>query len=189
MHNLRKLFNDRAALWDQGAEYKTDHIRTMLMLSDIRPNAFILDVGCGTGMLEPYLLRFAPEHILAVDFADKMIEIAKSKIDDSRVEFLCEDIFRISPGHIAADYCFFHSVFPYFSDPERLIDHISRLINPGGRLTICHPQSKKSEPGNSLKLPVLPAQGLINLLRSHFRLDVIIDNNVMFMVSGCNLRK
>jgi hypothetical protein len=34
---------------------------------------------------------------------------------------------------------------------------------------------------------MLPAQGLINLLRPHFRIDVIIDNRAMFLISGVRL--
>jgi demethylmenaquinone methyltransferase/2-methoxy-6-polyprenyl-1,4-benzoquinol methylase len=180
MSNLREQFNQRAAEWDQTHEYNTDHIRAMLMLCDIKPDAVMLDVGCGTGFLEPYLMRYKPKRILAVDFAENMVTEAQSKLQDKRVEFLCDDIYYVSPDDIRCDYAFFYSVFHYFEEPKRIIRHILTLMKPGGRITICQPQSKKPT-------SMLPADMLVKLLQPHFRLDVIIDNNVMFMVSGCML--
>ena len=185
MQDLRTLFNMRAASWDQKAEYNTEHVKTMLMLSDLQPKSQILDVGCGTGFLEPYLLKYDPTRILAVDFAEKMIEIARKKVTDSRVQFLRDDIFHVPREEICCDYCFLYAVFPYFAEPRRIIRHICALMKPGSRIVICHPQGKHSIAADyEAALPILPASGLVKLLRPYFRLDTIIDNNVMFLVSG-----
>ena len=188
MQDLRSHFNKRAATWDQNTEYNTDNIRAMLMLSDLQPESEILDIGCGTGFLEPYLLRYKPSRILAVDFAERMIEIANEKLSDARVLFRCDNIFNISHEDICCDYCFLYAVFPYFAEPRRLVKHLMTLMKPGSRIIICHPQGTRSLAADfETKLPVLPASGIVKLLRPHFRLDTIIDNNVMFMVSGCML--
>lgn len=184
--NTRDFFNERAAVWDQNAILDERNIRTMLHLCDLRPGCRILDVGCGTGSLEPYLRDCKPARVLAIDFAEKMIAAGNEKPSFTAVEFKCVDYFDLA-GEVF-DVMFFLSVFPHFPDPERAVAHAMTLLAAGGRLVISHAQGKAGEPGSTLA-PPLPAQGLVKLLRPHFRLDVIVDNPAMFMVSGRKIAK
>ena len=68
-----------------------------------------------------------------------------------------------------------------------MVAHLARIIVPGGRLTISHTQGKRNIGSPDLG-PGLPAQGLVKLLGPCFRLDTIIDNNIMFLVSGIRLK-
>lgn len=189
MASTKSFFNNAAKIWDRRGRFQnTENISTMLRLSDIRPGAWILDAGCGTGMLEPYLLRYKPEKILAVDFAENMISVAKEKRQDPEVEFLCADVFDISPRKFTCDFCVFYNAFPHFEDHQKLVSHLNRLIRPHGRLTISHTQGRRKMDGEAVS-PGLPAQGLIKLLEPYFQLDVLIDNNIFFMVSGISLKK
>lgn len=184
MYDTRAFFNERAAVWDFKAIHNTENIKTMLRLSDLKKNCCVLDVGCGTGTLEPYLLEYEPSIILAVDFAENMISIARDKLTHPCVEFVCADFFDITG--LTFDNCFFLSAFPHFPDPKRAVRHLLGLLKTGGRVTISHAQGKSND-GAGILAPMLPAQGLINLLRPYFRLDVLIDNNVLFMISGTKL--
>ena len=190
MRDIKAYFDERAATWDQATDYNTDHIRAMLMLCDIKPGSTILDVGCGTGILEPYLMRYKPKRILAVDFAEGMIAAARRKLTDKRVTFRCDDIFYVSPVDIRCDQCFLYAVFPYFDEPRRLLRHLCTLMEPGARLTISHPQGSRVEGGTGGAFSQrLPAERVTGLLTPFFRLDTVIDSNVMFMVSGTLLDK
>lgn len=184
MYKTRAFFNAHAAAWDLKAMHNPENIKTMLRLSDLKPGCCILDVGCGTGILEPYLLDYEPSMILAVDFAENMITHAREKLSNPSVEFVCADFYELTG--LAFDVCFFLNAFPHFPDPNRVVAHLTKLLKPGGRVTISHSQGKSGD-AQGVLIPMLPAQGLLNLLRPYFRLDVMVDNNVMFMISGTKL--
>ena len=187
MYDTRDFFNDRARVWDKVTTQDPEKLCVMLILSDIRPDSVVLDIGCGTGALEPYLLAYAPARVIAVDFAEKMIQAAKEKLDHPSVEFVCADLFDLKD--IQCDNCFFVSSFPHFAEPERAVAHATTLIRPGGRLTISNVQGKYCGQSADIHRPLLPAQGLINLLRPYYRLDVIIDNRALFLISGVKLNE
>ena len=185
MSDTKDLFNRRAFTWDRAHTHDPEKIELMLTLSDLRDGMDFLDVGCGTGVLEPYLLARNPSRVLAVDFAENMIAVARQKIHDSRVEFICADIFSLS-GHIC-DCCFLYNAYPHFDDPARLLAHLSTLIRPGGRLSISHNRGKAGDiyMGQTLcGVPVHPNQALVSLMRPYFYVDATVDNNTLFFISG-----
>ena len=185
MQNTRVYFNKRASGWDKTQTHDPKKIKLMLALSDLREGMDILDVGCGTGVLEPYLLRHRPRRVVAVDFAENMISIARQKITDRRVEFVCADIFALV-GPIC-DCCLLYNTYPHFGDPNRLLAHLSSLLRPGGRLSISHVRGKSGETykGQTLcGVPVHPNQALVNLMRPYFHVDATVDNNALFFISG-----
>ena len=183
--DTRDLFNRRAGAWDKSHTNDPEKIALMLSLCDLRPGMDFLDVGCGTGVLVPHLLAHRPGRILAVDFAENMIALAREKVEDSRVEFLCADIFTLT-GRVF-DCCFLYNTFPFFSEPDRLVDHLATLLRPGGRLCISHSRGKAGESymGQTLcGAPVHPNQAIVGLMRPHFHVDATVDNNALFLISG-----
>ncbi|MCL2580095.1 MAG: class I SAM-dependent methyltransferase [Oscillospiraceae bacterium] len=185
MGDTKDLFNRRAAAWDKSHTNDPEKIELMLTLSDLRPGMDFLDVGCGTGVLAPYLLACDPGMVLAVDFAENMIEIAKEKVSDPRLTFLCTDVYALTSQ--AFDCCFLYNALPFFSEPDRLIGHLASLLRPGGRLSVSHSRGKAGESyiGQTLcGAPVHPVQGLAGLMRPYFHVDATIDNNALFFISG-----
>ncbi len=67
-----------------------DKIATRKILNDIFPKR-ILELGCGTGKNTEWFASKA-EEILAVDFSEKMLELARHKITNPKVRFLRADI-------------------------------------------------------------------------------------------------
>ena len=185
MSNTKSLFNRRAATWDSSHTHDPEKIELMLALSDLHEGMDFLDVGCGTGVLEPYLLALNPRRILAVDFAENMLAVARRKIQDARAKFICADVFTLS-GAIC-DCCFLYNAYPHFDQPGQLIAHLATLLRPGGRLSISHTRGKAGESymGQTLfGVPVHPNQALVGLMRPYFHVDATVDNNTLFLVSG-----
>ena len=92
MNQIETFFDTMAERWDAVCVHDPGKIRTILDRTNLRQNARILDVGCGTGILESYLLPYEPRQIVAIDIAGQMIEKARMKYPDHPlIEFLQED--------------------------------------------------------------------------------------------------
>ena len=142
MNQIETFFDTMAERWDAVCVHDPEKIRTILDRTNLRRNARILDVGCGTGILESYLLPYEPRQIVAIDIAGQMIEKARVKYPDHPlIEFLQED--AMSYKGKGFDYIILYSAYPHFMRPERLIKHMSDLLVPGGKLVICHSESKE----------------------------------------------
>lgn len=182
MNETKHFFNRYGASWDRTRAQDPERIRAMLLLADLAPHSVILDVGCGTGVLEPYLLAHRPSAILGVDFAASMIEAAREKCRHEAVRFVCADILDVTG--LSCDCCFVYNTFQHFSEPQRIINHITTLLRPGGRIVISHTQGIRVRPSDSLPDgPFSLTQGITKLL-SDYHLDAVVDNNAMLLVSG-----
>lgn len=82
MLNTKEYFNSLADKWDALVKHDIDKIEFLLGILRIKKGSYILDVGCGTGVLTEHLLKRVGSEgkIFGVDFSEKMIEIAKSKL-------------------------------------------------------------------------------------------------------------
>jgi demethylmenaquinone methyltransferase/2-methoxy-6-polyprenyl-1,4-benzoquinol methylase len=184
MYDARDFFNKKASVWDSKTQHDPENIKTVLRLSDLAKGCCVLDVGCGTGVLEGHLIEYEPGVVLAIDFAENMINVAREKLSHPAVQFVCADYFDVKA--LTFDNVFFINTFPHFSEPKRAVKHLLGLLKSGGRVTISHVQGKAGD-GTGIISPMLPAQGLLNLLRPYFRLDVMVDNSVLFMISGIRI--
>src|SRR5918996_6022999 len=113
-------------------------------LAELRPRAGdrVLDVACGAGAL---VVDVGPrvERAVGVDLSHGMLEIARSRLeaasDASRrgnVEFLHgpSDALPIDDASFTALVC--TTALHHFPDPQRSIDEMARVLEPGGRLVI-----------------------------------------------------
>ena len=150
MYNSEHIFNKYALGYEskymdislyQGA------INRFLEIID-RPEATILDVGCGPGNISKYLLERSPAvHIIGVDIAENMVELAqKNNPGASFRKMDCRNIIEIDrkfSGIIAG------FVIPYLSRTEVLsfIHNCSKLLESGGilYLSFMNAGSEKSE--------------------------------------------
>jgi len=190
----KEFFNSMAEKWDTICQHDTIKIRFILNLLNIKNDAKILDVGTGTGVLIPFLhSRIGDEgEILAIDVSTKMLEVARGKCNYANVKFIEGDILDFNLNSEYFDYIFCYSVFPHFSDKQLAINRMGKFLRNGGKIVICHSQSrdeinnlhrKASEAVCEDDLPD------IKTIKSYFKnagLDttVEIDNREMFIVIG-----
>jgi arsenite methyltransferase len=104
----------------------------------LRPDANVLEIGCGTGSLALKMSAFAG-HIHAVDFSAEMVRIARDKQRAqgvSNVTFhhgtLDADAVSFEPETFASVLAF--SVLHLVPDRQRVLRHIAKLLVPGGTL-------------------------------------------------------
>ncbi|KXN92690.1 Malonyl-[acyl-carrier protein] O-methyltransferase, partial [Leucoagaricus sp. SymC.cos] len=106
----------------------------------LKPNASILELGCGPGI--PYTQLLVDNElelsITAVDISASQISLAKEKINSSRVEFVHSDMTRLDYPEarfdaVVAFYSFFH--IPK-EEQGPMVKKITKWLKPGGVLLV-----------------------------------------------------
>lgn len=143
----REFFNSRAATWDEKvAEKDVSKLEAMLARIDIKSGDTVLDVGTGTGVFVPFLLRKIGKtgRLVCLDYAEDMLNIAREKNFRRNISFLCADIENSGLPDEAFNAVVCYSVFPHFDNKPKVLNEICRVLQPGGRLFIAHTSSRQA---------------------------------------------
>ncbi len=92
----------------------------------------ILDIGCGTGNFTGLLRETFPGAIItALDISKRMVQIAKEKLYDKRIDFVIEDAERIELEN-RFDLVSSNASFQWFSDLEEAMNRFRRFLKDDG---------------------------------------------------------
>ncbi len=92
----------------------------------------LVDLGCGPGLLIPYLLPKA-KHITGIDASSKMIETAKKSFgNNSSVQFLNGHLENLPLSDEACDSVVASMVLHHISHPPTVLQEVFRILKPGG---------------------------------------------------------
>lgn len=137
----RSVFGALASSWDAGKPGEAIAAgvgRGLALLGDLS-GLEVVDLGCGPGRLEPFLLpRLGNGRVVAVDFAPEMIERGADLCPDPRVTWLCRDVLDTGLEGSCADLVLCFNAFPHFSDGAAVLGEAWRWLKPGGRLLLWH---------------------------------------------------
>jgi ubiquinone/menaquinone biosynthesis C-methylase UbiE len=134
--SIREAYNNWSAQYDQN-DNKTRDLEAKALMSMLAGRSFrnCLEIGCGTGKNTVSLLTIC-EQITAVDFSEKMLEIAKQKINTGRVVFTKADIQdEWTFGH-QFDLVTFSLVLEHIQHLERVFSQASKALVTGGILYV-----------------------------------------------------
>lgn len=150
----RAFFNERADTWldkfYQNPETGThdlhaEKLNKIVATLNIEPNDRVLDVGCGSGVMVPYILnRLSPKgRLFEVDYAENMITANKKEHHDKRITFVCSDVMDMpfEPFFFDSIICF--ACFPHFQEQGKALSKLTELLKTKGVLTIAHLLSSK----------------------------------------------
>lgn len=186
--NNREFFNGLAYKWDEMCHHDDKKIRKILELADIKKESKILDIGTGTGILISYLLEKSPAKLVGVDISENMIEVAKEKYKGKSVEFVVSDIMEFND--CGYDYIFIYSAYPHFKDKEKLFEHLSKLLNPEGKVVIAHSQSRDEINHVHSKSEVVKEDVLLStdenvkIINRYLVAEKTIDNEEMYYIEA-----
>ncbi len=155
---IKQYFNDRAAIWDdEVSEKDVTKLEGMAWRLSIKPGSTVLDVGTGTGVFLPFLLSSIGDkgRVVAIDFAEEMLKIARTKNFNGNVSFVCADVCEIPCDSGTFDCVVCYSSFPHFQDKPGALAEIFRVMKGGGRLFICHTSSRACINDIHRQLPVV----------------------------------
>lgn len=130
------------ALYDEFApEYERTRVprfrpfaKRLLQFYDTRPGSFVIDAGCGTGMIATMVAPRAGHsgRVLGVDASPAMLEIARHKAAGfgfDQCQFVVGDILHLDADESTADLVV--CSFALWGKPEALFAEFYRVLKPG----------------------------------------------------------
>ena len=180
------FFDNCAPWWDADMVRNEDIIAMILDNGGIREGIDVLDVACGTGVLFPDYLKRGAASVTGIDISPEMAKIAQSKFPE--VSVICGDVESVEFGK-KFDAVMVYNAFPHFPDPAHLIEVLSGLVKPGGRLSVAHGMSRTAlthhhERATVVSIDLLEEHELATLFAPWFDVDVIISDDRMYQVAG-----
>lgn len=138
-----KLFN-----YDQESLY-IQQIDNMLALEELKENALILDLACGSAELTLQLAKERPDcKVIGVDISEKMVASASEKAQEQGLEnvyFICKSALELSPtdlqaccdmlGSESAPFDLITCSYGFSAMPnnyEQIFRHTKKLLASGG---------------------------------------------------------
>jgi ubiquinone/menaquinone biosynthesis C-methylase UbiE len=145
----KQFFNDHSEKWcemwykDHATgrydKHKKDFERLFSFLP-LKPGDRVLDVGCGTGVLVPFILeRITASGILyELDFAEKMLEVNQRMHGEENIRFILADAENVPLDRASCDAVICFSCFPHFYDKEKVVTTLFRILKAGGIFAVSH---------------------------------------------------
>lgn len=144
---IREYFNDQADSWDSHAsERNPDKLEQMANRLDLKPGSTVLDLGTGTGVFLPYLLKKVGSkgQVIGLDVAEKMLLQAKLKDFKGKIHFVCADVDSIPLRAGVCDAAVCYSSFPHFQDKIKALREIHHVLKKGANIFICHTSGRNT---------------------------------------------
>ncbi len=167
MMSRQEFFNGAAATWDQRFQSKdlANFLSWLVPTFNLKTGQKILDVGTGTGILIPFLLKeVGPTgHVTAVDYAEKMVEVCKSKYAHlPNVNFEVQQVEKLDFPSASFDAVTCFGLFPHLENKEDALRQLNRVLKPGGKLIIAHALSSAEIKMHHRNAPVVAHDMLPN---------------------------
>ena len=127
--------------------------------------------------------------VTAVDISPDMIKIAQSKFSQENVTIICADVEEICWEN-TFDCIVVYNAFPHFPEPENLRAHLSKMLKPGGSLTVAHGMSRDQidshHKGSASKVSIglMHEDALGEIFGKYLEVTVKISNEEMYQVVG-----
>jgi len=191
----RSYFDKLAPDWD-----KIYHQDSLLLVEDlikrfkIKKGSMVLDVGSGTGVLLPYLLKNVGEkgEVFALDFSLAMLKKAKSKKGNKKVNFINADVEVLPFTKDLFDYIICFACFPHILHKGKVLLEMSRVLKRGGKLFVAHLLSSEEvknhhrQFGDEVAKDILPQEKTMKswMAKSGLKGIKIIDKPSLYLASG-----
>lgn len=145
----KDFFNAHAHKWDDmwykdktTREYNRhkkafDRLFTLLPL---KKGDWVLDVGCGTGILVPYIIDHTKGHVMLceLDYAYEMLKINRCFHGEKNIFYILSDAEYIPFKTQLWNLIICFSSFPHFHNKKNAMLSLSRTLKKGGYFIVSH---------------------------------------------------
>jgi demethylmenaquinone methyltransferase/2-methoxy-6-polyprenyl-1,4-benzoquinol methylase len=141
------FFDNTANNWEKSSSSAEElsRIDAVIDLFGLKEGETVLDAGCGSGRLTPFLLNKMGQngHLYGIDFSQEMLRIAKQKYHNENVSFIKADLTMIPLPSESIDRIICFCTFPHIDNKELALREFSRILKPSGILIICNLMGSK----------------------------------------------
>ena len=124
------------------------------LLPRLRPDAEVLDIGCGSGTITTGLARRA-SRVVGLDMSAEVVDAARAHADDfslSNASFQVGSVYDLPWDDKSFDVVYAHQVLQHLADPVRALREARRVLRPGGIVAV-----RDSDYETMVHAPVFPA--------------------------------
>lgn len=183
----KEYFNRLSVTW----EVPEENIKIGQQVLDklnIKKQDYILDIGCGTGVLYGLLKERGCGHYKGIDISEEMLEQLKKRFVDAEVSCMDFEKMAITPEE-KYDYCIIFNSIPHFDNLNTTFQKAYHLLKEEGKLVIVHCRTRKQLKEHHKKIgyispkeePIPLDEELIRLCRKiGFKNDIIKDEDYFY---------
>ena len=144
---IRSVFEleDTISDWDSeyyhpiAEKYYDEAVPDMLAALGAKPGDHVLDAGCGPGVHSIRAAKYGCR-VSAIDLSEKMLGHARARADDANVSkdisFSQDDLTKLSLETDSYPFVFNWGVIIHVPDTQAALNHLTRIVSPGGRLAL-----------------------------------------------------
>jgi len=125
-----------AVVYDRGRDHGPENLQLWMNVvaacAGEQPVTRILDLGCGTGRFTEALAAHFNAEVVGVDPSTKMLDQARKKLRDPRVQYQSGSGEAIPLAHGSVDLVFMSMCFHHFTDPKAAARECRRVLREGG---------------------------------------------------------
>jgi ubiquinone/menaquinone biosynthesis C-methylase UbiE len=162
---------DYESLWQV---HLADAQYALLELASLAAGERVLDVACGTGLVtfEAATAVGPSGYVLGVDLSDRMVDSAERQARNRRLSncrFSRMDAEALTMPDASFDVALCALGLMYMPDPEQALREMSRVLRPGGRVSLAV-WGERSNCGWSALFPIVDAEVSSEVCPLFFRL-------------------
>lgn len=145
--NKKVFFNQISNEWEteHSSKEEQERLKGFVYHFNLRTSETVLDVGCGSGRLIPFIKNIIGEKgiLIELDFSEEMLKIGKKKYLHHNLFFVQSDAQdpALKSNLFTTIICM--ALFPHLDNKPRTMKQFYRILKPGGKLIIAHQMSRE----------------------------------------------
>lgn len=179
----KNYFNGLAESWRKDCGIENETLEKIFGRVPLPPEGRVLDAGCGTGVIDGYLLTRC-RTVDAVDISEKMIE--KARLNNPEVNYFVADFYGYTCEDLY-DCIIVFDAYPHFIDKEAFAAKANSLLKEGGTLWIAFDESREKINGYhtglaGISVPLQTAEKEGARLKEFFEIISKTDDNERYLL-------